>query len=100
MNITREELLVLLSATPEKTLFQLGTPPIRAERTLSLQVFAQLPPDDAERIQKIARQLPSLAPEQIGDTPNPTNPPLSKEDIETLEALRSGKAKLVVTTSA
>lgn len=98
-HITREELITLLTAVPEKTLFQLGTPPAGAERTLSLQVFTQLPPNDAERIQQVARQLPSLAPEAIGDTPNPINPPLSAEELETIEALRTSKAKVVITTS-
>lgn len=95
-HIMREELIALLSAVPEKTMFQLGTPPMGAERTLSLQVFTQLSSSDAERVQQIARQLPSLTPEKIGATPDPINPPLSKEDLETLEAIRSGKAKLVL----
>lgn len=97
-HIMREELLALLLAVPEKTIFILGTPPEGAERTLSFQVFAQLSPENADRIQRIAQELPSLTPEKIGRT-EPNTPPLSTDELETIEAIRSGKAKVILTPS-
>jgi hypothetical protein len=56
-HITREELLALLSVVPEKTVFQIGVPPIEAERTLSIMIYCQLSKENAEQVWEKGQSL-------------------------------------------
>jgi hypothetical protein len=88
-HVMLEELLALLSVVPKGTIFQLGAPPIGAERTLSIQVYCQVSKEDAERIQEKARTIACCqAPGAIGPRAQET-PDCANCDLDCTQCAKS-----------